>query len=197
MDTPLKRFESPPKGRLDQDAQVLPAAPMVKQPMTSSSPIADTGKSILNFLKSIPDRATQVIQGLLDSEEEGSSGTEASSESPDNARILDSQQREIIIEQPVYPMPTLFHIQNNAGVSVYLIAVLTAPYKPKRYGLQPGDSMMIMAPDAAEFELLVVRLSREDAASEARYTFRDDLYMRLLILKHHMIPNQLCICKKT
>ncbi len=191
-----KRFESPPKGRLNEDAQVLRAVPIEKQPMASSSPIADTGKSILNFLKSIPDKATQVVQGLLDPEEDGSSGTETSSESPHNVRKAESEEEEAYIEQPVYPMPTLFQIQNNAGVSVYLKAVLTAPFKPKRYVLQSGDSMTIMSPNTALFEQLVVRLKVEEPRHEARYMFRDDLYVRLLILRHHKMQDQLCISKK-
>lgn len=193
--TSAKRFESTSKDRLDQVAQVIPL-----EPGYSTSPIVEVGNSVLSFFKSIPDKARsipQAVKELLDLEEGASTSPDSSSESPYGVRMQESPTQESIIDRSVYPMPTLFQIQNNAGVPVFLTAVLTDPYKHKRYFLQPGDCMTIRSPDTAQFQELVVRPSMEEARREVWFTFMDDVYVRLLILSHPQIQKQLCIRKKT
>ena len=70
--------------------------PTEQQPLDpDSSIIAETGNCVLNFFRSIPDKVRsipqavpQAVKELLDVDEEESSSSESSAESPHNARLL-------------------------------------------------------------------------------------------------------------
>lgn len=106
-------------------------------------------------------------------------------------------QEEAVLGDRIPRMPTLFRITNKSSIGVHIVAVLTAPYRPKKYIFQPGDSMIIMSPDprTAQFEQVYVP-QQEENTHLAGYVFKDSMYVMLVILKHPQIQEQLCISKK-
>lgn len=174
------------------------------------------GSSVLNFFKEIPQTVKEVFPGLQSSSEEESSADSQElavsgnrkpmllevvhvafpplQESPPKTRL----EQDAVVGKRIPEMPILFKITNKTDVNVRLIAVLTAPFSPKKYFISPQDTIQIGTLSDACFEQVYVERSDEYNVHPEPYYFKTSLFIKLCIEKKlYSKEPQLCIKERS
>lgn len=178
--------------------------------------LGQAGTSVINFFKVIPQTVKEAFPALQSSSEEesGSDTEEVTPQAARKPRLLEvvrvaspplqesppktRLEQDAVVGKRIPEMPILFKITNKTPVNVRLIAVLTAPFHPKKYFISPHETIQIGTLSDACFEQVYVERSDEYNVHPEPYYFETALFIKLCIEKKlYTKEPQLCIRERS